>query len=169
MQVLKFGGTSVANATNINKVIDIVKNALKNGDAIVVVSALGGTTDKLIEAGRLASAGDEKYKETLQAIEKRHLETVKELLPVTAQSAILSEVKKQCNELEAVCEGVFMLGELSNRTLDRIVSFGELLSSVIISHKLKSLDISHQWGDCRRLIVTNSNFTNAAVHFEPDQ
>ena len=50
MQVLKFGGTSVANATNINKVIDIVKNALKKGDAIVVVSALGGTTDKLIEA-----------------------------------------------------------------------------------------------------------------------
>lgn len=163
---MKFGGTSVANAANINKVIDIVKNALKKADAIVVVSALGGTTDKLIEAGRLAAAGDEKYKETLLAIEKRHLDTVKELIPVTAQSAILSEVKKQCNELEAVCEGVFMLGELSNRTLDRIVSFGELLSSFIVSYKLKSLNIIHQWGDCRKLIVTNSNFTNAAVYFE---
>lgn len=166
MQVLKFGGTSVANAVNINKVIDIVKDALKKGEAIVVVSALGGTTDKLIEAGRLAASANEQYKEVLQAIEKRHLDTVKELIPVAQQSAILSEVKKQCNELEAICEGVFMLGELSNRTLDRIVSFGELLSSIIISYKLKSLDIAHQWGDCRKLIVTNSNFTNAAVYFE---
>jgi len=166
MQVLKFGGTSVANAENINKVIAIVKDTLKRGPAMVVVSALGGTTDVLIDAGKLAAAGNESYKEKLLSIEQRHLQTVKDLIPVTNQSAILSEVKKKCNELEAICEGVFMLGELSARTLDRIVSYGELLSSIIISHKLKSLEIVHQWADSRSLIVTNSNFGSAAVNFE---
>ncbi len=166
MQVLKFGGTSVANAENINKVIAIVKDTLKRGPAMVVVSALGGTTDVLIDAGKLAAAGNETYKEKLLTIEQRHLQTVKDLIPVANQSAILSEVKKKCNELEAICEGVFMLGELSARTLDRIVSYGELLSSIIISHKLKSLDIAHEWADSRNLIVTNSNFGAASVNFE---
>jgi len=166
MQVLKFGGTSVANAENIKKVIAIVQNILKRGPAMVVVSALGGTTDVLIDAGKQAAAGQETYKEKLKSVEERHLQTVKELIPVAQQSAILSEVKTKCNELEAICEGVFMLGELSARTLDRIVSFGELLSSVIVSHKLKSLDIKHQWEDARKLIITNSNFGFAAVNFE---
>ncbi|HLP22159.1 MAG TPA: bifunctional aspartate kinase/homoserine dehydrogenase I, partial [Chitinophagales bacterium] len=78
----------------------------------------------------------------------------------------LSEIKKQCNELEAICEGIFLLRELSNRTLDRIVSFGELMSSIIISHKLKSMDVKHEWTDSRQLIQTNSNYTFAAVNFD---
>ena len=166
MRVLKFGGTSVANAENINKVIAIVQQTLKQGPAMVVVSALGGTTDVLIDAGKLAAAGKETYKEKLSSIEQRHLTCIKELVPVAHQSAVLSEIKTRCNELEAICEGVFMLGELSARTLDRIVSFGELMSSVIISHRLKSLSIAHQWADSRQLIVTNSNFGFAAVNFD---
>lgn len=166
MHVLKFGGTSVANAENINKVIAIVQQSLKQGPAMVVVSALGGTTDVLIDAGKLAAAGDETYKEKLSSIEGRHLRCIKELIPVTRQSAVLSDIKMKCNGLEAICEGVFMLRELSARTLDRIVSFGELMSSVIISHKLNSLEIAHKWEDSRQLIVTNSNFGSAAVNFE---
>ena len=165
MQVLKFGGTSVANAENISKTIAIVERALKKDKTMVVVSALGGTTDMLIDAGKLAANGNEAYKEKLNAIEQRHLQTVRDLIPVANQSAILSEIKKQCNELEAICEGIFLLRELSNRTLDRIVSFGELMSSIIISHRLKSLDIKHEWKDSRELIETNSNYTFAAVNF----
>ncbi len=165
MQVLKFGGTSVANAENISKTIAIVERALKKDKTMVVVSALGGTTDMLIDAGKLAATGNEAYKEKLSAIEQRHLQTVRDLIPVANQSAILSEIKKQCNELEAICEGIFLLRELSNRTLDRIVSFGELMSSIIISHRLKSLDIKHEWKDSRELIETNSNYTFAAVNF----
>jgi aspartokinase/homoserine dehydrogenase 1 len=165
MQVLKFGGTSVANAENISKTIAIVERALKKDKTMVVVSALGGTTDMLIDSGKLAAAGNEAYKEKLSAIEHRHLQTVRDLIPVANQSAILSEIKKQCNELEAICEGIFLLRELSNRTLDRIVSFGELMSSIIISHRLKSLDIKHEWKDSRELIETNSNYTYAAVNF----
>jgi aspartokinase/homoserine dehydrogenase 1 len=166
MRVLKFGGTSVANAENISKAVAIVVKTLEKDKAMVVVSALGGTTDLLIDIGKLAAAGDEKYKEKLSEAEHRHLQTAKELIPVAKQSAILSEIKKQINELEAICEGVFLLRELSARTLDRIVSFGELMSSVIISHKLNSMEVAHVWKDSRELISTDSNFGFAAVNFE---
>src|SRR5579871_5291833 len=116
MQVLKFGGSSVANAENINKVIALVRQALTKDRTILVVSALGGITDKLIHAAQSAAAGDETYKDKLQEIEHRHLETVRALLPLTGQSGILSAVKTRCNEIEDICSGVFLLGELSTRT-----------------------------------------------------
>ncbi|HTI06913.1 MAG TPA: bifunctional aspartate kinase/homoserine dehydrogenase I [Puia sp.] len=165
MQVLKFGGTSVANGDNINKVVDLVQAALTKDSTIVIVSALGGITDVLIRAGELAAAGDETYKEKLQAIEHRHLETVKQLLPLTRQSGVLSLVKKRCNEIEDICNGAFLLGELSARTLDKIVSYGELLSSLIISARFETLGIANTWKDSRELISTDSQFGYAAVDF----
>ncbi len=171
MQVLKFGGTSVANAKNMNVVVSIVQEKLKlaikaNNDQIVIVlSALGGITDALLEAATLASEGDQVYKEKLIAIEQRHLATVKELIPLDKQSSVLSMVKKRCNEIEDTCNGVFLLKELSSRIKDSVVSYGELLSSQIFAAKLKSLGINNTWKDARELIVTNSNFGNANVDF----
>ena len=150
MQVLKFGGTSVANAENMNKVSSIVQQALvrlPQGKTIVIVSALGGVTDVLLQSGGLAAAGDESYKEHLQKIEQRHLEAVKALIPVTQQSSVLSWVKQRCNEIEDICNGVFLLGELSARTKDRIVSFGELLSSKIIAARLSAQGVENTWVD----------------------
>jgi aspartokinase/homoserine dehydrogenase 1 len=166
MRVLKFGGTSVGNAENLNKVVAIVKKALSSDNIIVVVSALGGTTDALIETVKAASLRNESFKDTLKSIEKRHLQTVKELMPVDQQSAILSRVKKHINEIESICDGVYLLQELSPRTLDSIVSYGELLSSLIISAKFSALKMAHQWVDSREVIRTNSNFGNAAVDFD---
>ncbi len=166
MQVLKFGGTSVANAENINKAIEIIKRVIKNDKTIVVVSALGGITDALIQCGMTAAAEDESYKEKLQAIEHRHLETVKSLIPITQQSSILSHVKKRCNELADICNGVFLLGELSPRTKDKIVSYGELLSSQIVSAALASSGMENICKDSRELIVTDSQFGYAAVDFD---
>lgn len=165
MQVLKFGGTSVANADNINKVVEIVKKANQQDRTVVVVSALGGITDSLLLAGALASAGDESYKSKLQVIEQRHLEAVKALIPVTRQSAVLSMVKKLCNDLEDLCNGVFLLRELSLQTRDRIMSHGELLSSQIIAAAFQSAGIDIIWKDSRELIQTNSNFGHASVDF----
>ncbi len=165
MQVLKFGGTSVANAENINKVIAIVQQAIQRNKSIVVVSALGGTTDSLLQSGALAAAGDEKYKELLQGLEQRHLEAVKALIPVTRQSSVLSWVKQRCNEIEDICNGVFLLGELSARTKDRIVSYGELLSSRIISDSLNASGVDNAWVDSRDIIRTDSNYGHAAVDF----
>jgi len=163
MQVLKFGGTSVANAENINKVVRVVEAAAQKDTTVVVVSALGGITDALIEAGTLAAAGQESYKDKLRLIEERHLETVKALVPVANQSAALSLVKKKCNELEGICDGVFLLGELSTRTLDRIMSFGEYVSSSLVAARLQALGIPHQWKNSCELIRTNSRFGFAEV------
>jgi aspartokinase/homoserine dehydrogenase 1 len=163
MQVLKFGGSSVANAENISKVIEIIKNYTTD-KTIVVVSALGGVTDLLIKAAELAEKADEAYKEVLQETERRHLDTVKQLIPVQQQSSILSLVKRACNEIEDICNGIFLLRELSYRTKDRIVSYGELLSSQIIHAKLQNDDI--KWADARSFIVTNDNHGMAAVDFE---
>jgi len=110
MKVLKFGGSSVATADNINLVVSIIKETISNDKVVIVVSAMGGITDMLIQCGTLASITDEYYKTKLQEIEQRHLETVKLLIPVSQQSSILSWVKKRCNELEDICNGVFLLG-----------------------------------------------------------
>ncbi|TDH28965.1 bifunctional aspartate kinase/homoserine dehydrogenase I [Segetibacter sp. 3557_3] len=164
MQVLKFGGSSVANAANIQKVVSILQQS-SNEKKVVVVSALGGITDILLECGSLAASGNELYKEKLEIIESRHLETIRELIPVTHQSRILSLVKTQCNELEDICNGIYLLKELSLRSKDRIVSYGELLSSQIIVARLQTMEVNAGWKDAREIIVTDSNHTFAAVDF----
>ncbi len=166
MQVLKFGGTSVANAKNINAVISIIQEKIQAGNKItVILSALGGITDALLEAATFASAGDISYKEKLLVIEQRHLATVKELIPLDKQSSVLSMVKKRCNEIEDTCNGVFLLKELSLRTKDAVISYGELLSSQIFAAKLKSVGVDNTWKDARELIITSSDFGNATVDF----
>jgi len=165
MQVLKFGGSSVANADNINKVVALASQALTKDRTILVVSALGGITDMLIRAASSAALGEESYKEQLQQIERRHLETVRALLPLTGQSSVLSAVKTRCNELEDICSGVFLLGELSARTQDKIVSYGELLSSLIIAARFEALGIPNTWKDSRQLIRTDSRYGHAVVDF----
>jgi aspartokinase/homoserine dehydrogenase 1 len=166
MQVLKFGGTSVANAENINKVAAIVKKAIQKDKTVLVVSALGGVTDLLLNASALAAGSDESFNEKLAVIEQRHLEAVKELIPLAHQSQMLSLVKTACNEIEDICNGIFLLGELTPRSKDRIGSYGEWISSQIIAAKFKADGIDNIWKDSRDLIVTNSNFNAAEVDFD---
>jgi bifunctional aspartokinase / homoserine dehydrogenase 1 len=174
MQVLKFGGTSVANAENISKVASIIKQAVASEDppagqqrgTVIVVSALGGVTDLLLQCGTLAAAGDESYQEKLQLIEQRHLDAVRKLIPTAQQSSLLSLVKKQCNEIEDICKGIYLLRELTPRTVDSIVSYGELISSRIVSEHLNAAGQHNTWKDARELIRTDSAFTHAAVNFE---
>lgn len=93
------------------------------------------------------------------------METVKALVPVMQQSRILSHVKTQCNELEDICNGIFLLNELSHATQDRIVSYGELLSSQILLSRLTSLEVDAVWKDARELITTDNTHTYATVDF----
>lgn len=165
MQVLKFGGTSVANAENIRKVISIVQSAVQKDTSVVVVSALGGVTDLLLNAAALAAEGNEAYKEKLVTIEQRHMDAVKQLMPVASQSQLLSLVKKSCNEIEDICSGIFLLGELTARSRDRIGSYGEWLSSQIIAAAFRAHGTEAVWKDTRELITTNSSFTHAEVDF----
>lgn len=166
MQVLKFGGSSVANAENILKVIDIVRQAADKDRTIVVVSALSGVTDLLLQAASLAANGEEGFKEKLSVIEQKHMEAVKQLIPVAHQSHLLSLVKKTCNEIEDICNGIFLLQELTPRTKDRLAGYGEWLSSQIIAAAFNEKGIKIVWKDAKELIVTDSNYTAAAVDFE---
>ena len=167
MQVLKFGGTSVANAENISKVSKIVAAAIHNDNTIVVVSALSGVTDLLLQSAVLASEGNEDtYKEKISIIQQKHFDAVKQLIPVANQSQLLSLVKKSVNEIEDICNGIFLLREVTPRTKDRLASYGEWLSSQIIASKMQFDGIAIQWKDSRELIITNSNFTHAAVDFD---
>ena len=166
MKVLKFGGTSVANAQNIKLVLDIVKKQAKQDQLIVVVSALSKVTDLLQLASQKAASNDESYKEIVAEIEKKHLDTLKDFIPVSEQSSLLSHIKRIINHLETLLDGCFLLGELSARTADTILSFGELLSSYIISEALKQNLKNSSYKDSRELIKTNNNFGKAAVNFE---
>ncbi|WP_026713825.1 bifunctional aspartate kinase/homoserine dehydrogenase I [Flavobacterium daejeonense] len=166
MKVLKFGGTSVANAKNIKLVLDIVLNKAKKDKLVVVVSALSKVTDLLQLAASKAAANDETYKDIVAEIEKKHLDALKELIPVSEQSSSLSHIKRIINHLETILDGCFLLGELSARTSDTILSFGELLSSYIIAEALKQNLKNSSYKDSRELIKTNNNYGKAAVNFE---
>lgn len=165
MYVLKFGGSSVATAENIKQVIAIVKQRHPGSKKLVIVSALGGITDMLLQCAQLASEGDEKYKEALSLVEQRHLETAKQLIPIQSQSSMLSFIKMKCNEMEDICNGIFLLRELSLRTKDKMMSYGELLSSKIITASLEGNSNVH-WVDSTLLIKTNSQYGNAQVNFD---
>lgn len=165
MQVLKFGGTSMGSAQSIEQVCNIIRNKKPNGRFTIVASAMSGITDKLIQCGQLAGQGQEQYRSVLEEIESKHLDTIRTLFPITVQSGIISQVKKRLNTLETLCDGIFQVGELSARSLDKIMSFGELLSSYLLAEKLKSAGLNAVWKDSRELIVTDNHFGNAAVNF----
>ncbi|WP_086477290.1 bifunctional aspartate kinase/homoserine dehydrogenase I [Arenibacter amylolyticus] len=165
MKVLKFGGTSVANANNINLVKNIIANQ-QSENTIVVVSALGGITDLLLKSAALACTQDNAYKSALKEIEDRHLSTIKELIPIHSQSKMLSKVKTELNTLETLLEGAFLIGEITPKLSDKIVSYGELLSSYIISEHFIAEGIDAAYIDSRKLIKTNLAHGKTTVNFQ---
>ncbi|MDC8003143.1 bifunctional aspartate kinase/homoserine dehydrogenase I [Aureisphaera galaxeae] len=163
MEVLKFGGTSVANSENIQKVIAILEAKSKDKALVVVVSALGGITDTLFQAGEKANAKDEDYKEVLRQIKDRHLRTANELgLSYDAQERLQELLK----DLQTIVQGIYLINEFSDKTKDKVLSFGEVLSSYMISEALKAKVPASQLKDSRELIVTDSHFTQAQVQTE---
>lgn len=156
MKVLKFGGTSVGSAENIKKVKSIVHQ--QNGDVIVVVSALGGITDKILSAARKASTGSGNFHGDLVEIKKRHNETINKLF--NKSGAIKAIVDELIDELEQILTGITLVGELTMKTLDRIAGIGERISSQIIAQYIGAKHF-----DSSELIITDSNFGKGMVDF----
>jgi bifunctional aspartokinase / homoserine dehydrogenase 1 len=129
MKVLKFGGTSVGSAENIRKVKAIVKS--QTDDVVVVVSALGGITDKILSAARNASLGTGNFHQDLKEIKDRHEEVIHSLF--NGSGAIKYIVNELLDELEQILTGITLVGELTAKTLDRIAGIGERVSSHIVS------------------------------------
>ncbi|TRO65084.1 bifunctional aspartate kinase/homoserine dehydrogenase I [Christiangramia sabulilitoris] len=166
MYILKFGGSSLATSERIKLVAKTIQEHLEKDAVISVFSAFGGVTNDLLTMAELASKEDLRYKEVLEKTEKRHLDVVRELLPVTAQSGILSKVKNQFNRLETLYEGVYLLNELSDKTRHVISGFGEILSSMIIAEYFKSLNLDSLFTDSRKLIVCKNTNEKVVVNYE---
>lgn len=163
MKVLKFGGSSIGNTKRIENVIEIL-SGLEDKKFIVVFSAVQGVTDKLISLGQLALLQNIKYKTILAKLEKKHLNIINELNKKKS-IIIQKKISKLFLELTEVLHGVYLLKELTDRTLDHIMSFGEKFSCLIISETLKNRSVDNDYVEANKLIITDSNFTNANINF----
>ncbi len=164
MKVLKFGGTSVGSSKNINNVISILEKYSKSGSVACVVSAVGGITDKLLLAGKKAQNKDDEYLNVFNTIKDIHLNIVTELIP-NNNTLVINYVEEKLSELKNLLDGIFLINELSPKTSDKLVSFGELLSSFIIAETMKSRNVSTERKNSQELVITNSNFTKAEVNY----
>ena len=154
MQVLKFGGSSVANADNMSKVVDIVTKAVDRDRTILVASAISGCTDTLIKIGHLASQRDDSYKALIDELQHKHHEIIRNFLPLEKQDESKEVCDSLFDSLRSIAQGVFLLGELSPTSLDAIQGFGELWSTKILATKLASIGIATKWIDSRKIIRT---------------
>ena len=164
MKVLKFGGSSVANSENIKKVLAIVAKASKNQKIVVVVSAFGKTTNKLLVASNDALENIHIAKEILETIKAQHYQVIDDLI-TTNKTVVSEEITYLFDRLTSIYEGIFLLQELSDKTLAKVCSFGERLSSYIIANAAKEVfDAAHK--ESRDLIITNNDHLNTQVNFK---
>lgn len=134
MKVLKFGGTSVGSVESIHSLKRIVEKEARHQPVVVVVSALGGITDKLISTSQLAVEGDENWKKEYEQMVERHHKIVDTIITNTKDRELLfNKVDTLFTELHSIYYGVYLIHDLSQKTLDTIVSYGERLSSNIVS------------------------------------
>jgi bifunctional aspartokinase / homoserine dehydrogenase 1 len=166
MRVLKFGGTSVKNSENINKSIAIVEQKLKDDKVLVVVSAFGGITNKLIEVSEKAALGDNTYTTTVKEIEIIHIDAIKELISPKNQHHVVEHVRMMLKNFDDLLHGIYLIKELSLRTQDIILSFGELLSAYIVSSAMREKGINSEYLDAREVIKTDKSFGSAKVDFK---
>ena len=166
MKVLKFGGTSVGSPENIKKVLEIVADyQSKNTLFAVVVSAMSGVTDLLLQASEEAETGNENYLNTVKEIEEKHIKAVSDLVTVQYQSEVFAHVKRVINGLEDFLKGVYLIKELSLKSKDYILSHGERLSAFIIHKAALQANIKTTYVDARDLIITDNSYGNAKVDF----
>ena len=161
MKVIKFGGTSVATSKSLKNVFSIIENQKEN--TIVVVSALGGITDLLHDFINSKGNSSADY---LKEIEERHLEIIHGLSKVENQSSLLSFLKQQLNELETILEAVSTIDEITKKTISKVLSFGEILSSKIIFELLNQRGNDISYLDSREIIFTKYHNNNEIIDEE---
>jgi aspartokinase/homoserine dehydrogenase 1 len=168
MKVLKFGGSSVAKAERINNIISIIEPLIAKGEKITIVfSAFGGITDMLIEMSELASKGKDRYIALYHQFKDRHATAIKELLTsneINQQTSI--QIEENHDALRDLLKGIFLVREVSPRTMDYVLSFGERNANIIISAAMQERGINAEYLDARNIIITDKNFGSARVNFE---
>jgi aspartokinase/homoserine dehydrogenase 1 len=159
MRVLKFGGSSVGSPEKIEDVKNIIES--NKAPVIVVVSAFKSITDQLVQTGQMAASGNGDYLKKLKEIKQRHLKVIEKLTPENRASSAKEKTASLLRELEDTLHGIQLLQELTLRTQDHLLSFGERLSATIISHIVDDAE----YLDIREYIRTDSNHGNAQVNF----
>lgn len=164
MIVIKFGGTSVGDPSHLRTAIDIVA-AERDRKPVVVVSALSGVTNQLVEATQVAARGDvERFREIVAAIRERHEAIAFELVQQKSDylESFLRQLGRHIDEISDILKGIALVGDVSLRAKDKIVAIGEKLSSVLFSYtmRLKTLPGIHV--DSEEVVVTDENFCEAA-------
>lgn len=166
MKVLKFGGTSVGSVESISKLLQIIEKEQSSfGKPIVVLSAMSGVTNLLSEMANRAENGIS-FTDELKDLEERHFHIIKELLAVSKQNPVFTKLRILFNELEDILQGVMILRELTPRTRDLILSFGERCSALMISKIAGQKHDEDLFVNAAELIKTDSNYGQARVNME---
>jgi aspartate kinase len=166
MIVMKFGGTSVEDAASIERVVEIIRARLHQRP-VVVVSAMGKTTRKLLQAAEASADGDRSTTLAVVAeLKTRHLSEARKLVKATAERAVFPIIDRHFDELKKLLEGLAILGEVPPRGLDKILSYGELLSSAIVADALVERGVPARLLDAREFIVTDDRFGGASPLFD---
>jgi bifunctional aspartokinase / homoserine dehydrogenase 1 len=160
MKVLKFGGTSVGSVNGILSVKKIVE--AQDAPVIVVVSALSGITDQLYNIAKLACDGDNSYLQEYDRMYARHQEVIDGVVPLEKKEAILAQVQLLFNDISNIFRGVFLIKDISTKIIDTIVSYGESISSIIVTAAIK--DAVHF--DSKSFIKTENQFDKHIVDFD---
>ena len=167
MRILKFGGSSVGSPKRILQVVDILKGYVeKKILSAVVFSAFQGVTDDLILLGKKAVASDKSYLNDIEKLQRRHLTAIYKLIPELGSKPLINKISEMFENLKEITQGVFLLKELTPRTMDNILSFGERLSNIIITEAVLNRGFTVEYLDARNIIKTDSNFGNAKVDFK---
>ena len=169
MKVFKFGGSSVGSVENIKRIIGIIRSEKENGEEVALVcSAFSKVTDQLINAGKLAEKKDNTtYLEIFENFRERHRIAIEELITVSdIKNVMLEEFVESMVRVEDILKGINLLGELSDKTLAQLVSFGERFSSFIVAGALRSAGLQGVYVNAINLIRTDTNYLSAKVNLE---
>lgn len=169
---MKFGGTSVGSPEAIANLVNIVKECREEGNrVIVVVSAMSGVTDQLLNSAKMAASGNKwGYLSTAEKLRDRHEDTLNILVtPGAVREKTFSQIKSLLDEYVEICHAVSILGEETPRISDAIVAYGERLSSRIVAAALKSRGIESAAYDAGDFIVTDERFQNASPLWDETQ
>ncbi len=158
LRVMKFGGTSVGDASCIERVIEIIRTASREGNVAVVVSAMSGVTNRLIEAANQSKAANETaVAEIFSQLRKQHDEVATALIHSTKKRRRMQDkLHNLFAEGERLCQGTILLRELTPRTLDAISGLGERLSAPLVAAALSEIEIASEAIDATELVVTDS-------------
>jgi len=158
LQVMKFGGTSVGDASCIRKVVEIIRTAARESSVAVVVSAMSGVTNRLIAAANQSKAGNESaVAEKFAQLRQQHDETVTALIQsAAARQCLQTQLHDLFAEGERLCQGTILLRELTPRTLDAISGLGERLCAPIVAAALAETGVASEAIDATELVVTDS-------------